>query len=118
MISTFEDWDDIDMIWQSILSSMIDCKKTKNIGKHGASLNNMDWEMKYLKEKSGDSILLTWYHGFDVQEWDKHKKTSVRLPLFLLLTTLITESTYYVEFRGNGSTEGIKRLIDELKSFN
>ncbi|MGD6846525.1 hypothetical protein [Rossellomorea aquimaris] len=119
-LSTFNDWDDVDELWLSLLESLKHCLKYGH-GISGFSMRTLDWEMKLMKEDNNDSILFTWNH------WDAgwntvYEMITVCLPKKKLVDNLLAEGEFYVEFRNSLSDSGpsskMKRLIDEIISFN
>ncbi|MGM0751661.1 MAG: hypothetical protein ACQET6_06980 [Bacillota bacterium] len=119
-LSTFNEWDDVDELWLSLLESLKHCLKYGH-GISGFSRRTLDWEMKLIKEDKNDSILITWNH------WDAgwntvYEMITVCLPQKKLVDSLLGEGALYVDFRKSLSDSGpsskMERLIDEIKSFN
>ncbi|MEE3954179.1 hypothetical protein [Peribacillus frigoritolerans] len=119
-LSNFNDWDDVDGIWLSILQTTYDCLNT-GIGNCGFTERSMGWQMNRLIEKN-PAILFSWHHGFANKERnDIPNKTTLRFPENLLLNNIIEKGTMYLKFReslyDSGPSQNIKQLINNLRSF-
>lgn len=122
-VSTFIDWDDLDLMWTALLTMVCDYIEDGNYGETQMFTNGLEWSIKKIKTSPEDLILfsvLRNYQVFDIMPdlpVAESLKASCRESVFL--KSVVFSGENYIAFRDEDARSHnlieVKRLLKELK---
>lgn len=122
-VSTFIDWDDLDLMWTALLTMVCDYINDGNYGETQMFTNGLEWSIKRIKSSPENLILfsvLRNYPVFDIMPElpvAESLKASCRESVFLKSVAFSGEN--YIAFRDEDARthdlNEAKRLLKELK---
>lgn len=122
-ITTFMDWDDIDLIWIGLLEMTLEYKKT-GTGKHNMFMNNQEWHFKKITTKPENLILFSIKRNPLIFENPSQLGVSQEAESIInetdLLSGIVNQANEFISFRQKlfrmDSVNRLKTLMTEIQT--
>jgi len=122
-VSTFIDWDDLDLMWTALLTMVREYIEDGKYGETQMFTNGLEWSINKIKSSPNDLILFKVFRNnalFDLRsDLPVSKETGVSYDEIGFLNAVVIAGEKYIEFRDEDTRSHnlieAKRLLKELK---